>query len=115
MLLSSDTRYDEKWLIVSLIRLLMKCRSSQYLKTLHVWERDSPRPARVIRCLLLEHTSLAYRPDANGPVSMHTNTRVCSLGPGFDSAYFQVHRRSEPIEGVRSPEPALASTHYAPQ
>ena len=59
---------------------------------------------------------------ANGPVSLYTDTRIRSLEPrsslsGQDMILSanQIHQGSEPSEGVRSLEPAVATTHYAPQ
>ena len=53
---------------------------------------------------------------------MYTDTRIRSLKPhsslsGQDVILpvNQVHRGSAPSEGVRSSEPAVAATHYAPR
>jgi hypothetical protein len=72
--------------------------------------------------LLLKHTSPAFHPYANGPVYSYTDTRIRSLEPrsslpGQDVILSanQIHQGSEPSEGVRSLEPAVATVHYAPR
>jgi hypothetical protein len=83
--------------------------------------QQGSRPTQVARYSLLKHTSLPFCPSRGSCLFVyqpaHPSSRATwqCLWPGFDPACSQVHGGSEPSEGVRSLEPAVATTLYAPQ